>query len=409
VTSLWDTTGKEIGEALATERRSTGAVAFGLVLSLVVVVDERNVRSTIDAATTASMAHPCRTLVVVRRQPGADSPRLDAEISIGGASGPGETIVLRTWGRLALHADSVVLPLLAPDAPVVTWWHGEPPLHIGHDPLGVLADRRVTDCAASADPLAALHTRAHDYRPGDTDLAWSRLSGWRSLLAAAFDACPQQAGQITISAARGNPSAVLLGGWLGPRLGSEVTIEDSAGPGITEVTIAAAATTSDDHPPGPPVPTSPPDGGAGTVPADGDVPLLRILRTDGRTAMLSRAGQPDRSLPLPRRERGDLLAEELRRLDADEVYAEALAAAFDLEDLNDRPDVRRHVWRDIGDTPPERLHEVLPGVAAEDAKGFHNPDRAAIERTAREMLAADEAARARATAVAGAASERPRR
>lgn len=386
MTSLWDTSGKEISEALASERRSTGGVAFGLVLSLVVVVDERSVRPAIEAATTASMAHPCRTLVVVRRQPDAPDPRLDAEISIGGVSGPGETVVLRMWGRLALHADSVVLPLLAPDAPVVTWWHGEPPLHIGHDPLGVLADRRVTDSAASADPLAALHTRAHDYRPGDTDLAWSRLSGWRSLLAAAFDSCPQQAGPITIAAAAGNPSAVLLGGWLGSRLGSAVTIEDSAGPGITEVTIAAS-----------------PDG---EVTPAADVPLLRIVRTDGHTARLSRAGQPDRTLPLPRREHGDLLAEELRRLDADEVYAEALAAAFDLADLNSRPDGRRHVWRDIGDTPPERLHEVLPGVAAEDARGFHNPDRESIERTARDMLAADEAARAKATAAAGATGGR---
>ena len=34
---------------------------------------------------------------------------------------------MRMYGRLTLHAESVVLPLLASDAPVVTWWHGEPP------------------------------------------------------------------------------------------------------------------------------------------------------------------------------------------------------------------------------------------------------------------------------------------
>ena len=44
----------------------------------------------------------------------------------------------------------------------------------------------------------------------------------------------------------------------------------------------------------------------------------------GYLATLSRTGIPDRQLPLKRRELGDLLAEELRRLDADQPYAEAL-------------------------------------------------------------------------------------
>ena len=43
--------------------------------------------------------------------------------------------------------------------------------------------------------------------------------------------------------------------------------------------------------------------------------------------MLTRTDQPDRTLPLPRRDLGELLAEELRRLDPDEPYAEALEAA----------------------------------------------------------------------------------
>ena len=57
---------------------------------------------------------------------------------------------MRMYGRLALHAESVVLPLLAPDAPVVTWWYGEPPDLIAHDPLGVLASRRITDVSRAA-------------------------------------------------------------------------------------------------------------------------------------------------------------------------------------------------------------------------------------------------------------------
>ena len=128
--------------------------------------------------------------------------------------------------------------------------------------------------------------------------------------------------------------------------------------------------------------------------------MLSVVRSDGRTAVLSRSGQPDRTLPLPRRERGDLLAEELRRLDADQVYAEALAAAFSLTELNDRPQHRRHVWRDIAEAPSERIGEFLPGVSDVRATGGHT-DPSTVEVTAREMLAADRADQAKAAAAVG--------
>ena len=187
MTTLWDTTGTAVVKALAAERRAAGSVASGLALTLVVVVEEDKVAAAEQAATRAAAEHPCRLLVVVRRRPDAAESRLDAEVLIGGRLGPGEAAVLRMYGRLALHAESVVLPLLAPDAPVVTWWFGEPPHRIAHDPLGVFADRRVTDTSLAADPVAALQQRAQDYAPGDTDLAWTRSTLWRALLASAFD------------------------------------------------------------------------------------------------------------------------------------------------------------------------------------------------------------------------------
>jgi hypothetical protein len=51
-------------------------------------------------------------------------------------------------------------------------------------------------------------------------------------------------------------------------------------------------------------------------------------------------------MPLERRELGDLLAEELRRLDADETYAAALSAATGVQGLSDRSGTRSHVWHD---------------------------------------------------------------
>ena len=50
---------------------------------------------------------------------------------------------------------------------------------------------------------------------------------------------------------------------------------------------------------------------------------------------------------------GELLAEELRRLDADRVFAEALGAVSSLTGLNDRPSQRVHIWKDpaLADSP----------------------------------------------------------
>ena len=85
---------------------------------------------------------------MVRRQIEAPAPRLDAEVLIGGRLGPGEAVVMRMYGRLALHAESVVLPLLAADAPVVAWWHAAPPDRLATDALGGVrrpADHRQLD------------------------------------------------------------------------------------------------------------------------------------------------------------------------------------------------------------------------------------------------------------------------
>ena len=117
MTTLWDTTGTAVVRALAAERRTGGAVTSGIALTLVVVVDQEDVEEAEEAATVAASRHPMRLLVVVRRQIDAPVPRLDAEVTIGGRLGPGESVVLRMYGRLALHAESVTLPLLAPDAP----------------------------------------------------------------------------------------------------------------------------------------------------------------------------------------------------------------------------------------------------------------------------------------------------
>ncbi|WP_018804492.1 glucose-6-phosphate dehydrogenase assembly protein OpcA [Salinispora arenicola] len=332
---LWDTTGNEVVKALAAERRSAGGVASGMALTLIVVVDEKRVREAEAAATIASAAHPCRLLIVVRSDVDRDRNRLDAEIVVGGRLGPGEAVVARMYGRLALHAESVVMPLLVPDVPVVTWWHADPPAEIATDFLGVVADRRITDAAQADDPIEALRRRAHDYAPGDTDLAWTRITLWRTLVAGAFDTTEAQVTEATVVAPSTDPTAALMRGWLAARLGIDPQWRHADEyPRMHEVQLRCA---------------------------NGDE--LTLTRNDGM-AVFRRSGQEDRLLPLVRRPLGDELAEELRRLDADQVYAEALGATAGLTGLEHRPAQRVHVWKDP--TEARRAEAGIsthPGVA----------------------------------------------
>jgi glucose-6-phosphate dehydrogenase assembly protein OpcA len=294
---LSDTTASKINKALVQGRRDIGTPAVGMVLTMVIVTDEENAYDSIKAAEEASHEHPSRTLVVIKRH--ARTPRdrtnshLDAEVRVGADAGTGETVVLRTYGEVSDHADSVVLPLLLPDAPVVVWWPVGAPEVPSKDPLGALAQRRITDLYAAENPLEALDARARSYAPGDTDLAWTRLTPWRSMLAAALD---QAKARITSGAVDDNPAAELLARWLEARLKVKIDRVVTAGPVVTAVRLGTAA---------------------GEVVID---------RPDGPLATLSLPGQPSRTLALKVRTTSELIAEELRRLDADEMYAIALRA-----------------------------------------------------------------------------------
>ena len=147
IISLTNTTSARISAELLQARRSAGSPSHGRVLTLIIVCDESEYPSAKKASMAASREHPSRIIVVIGR-PGRGEPRLDAEVRVGGDTGPGETMVLRLHGPLADHAESVVLPLLLPDAPVVTWWPGVAPAVPREDPLGALSQRRVTDAAA---------------------------------------------------------------------------------------------------------------------------------------------------------------------------------------------------------------------------------------------------------------------
>jgi glucose-6-phosphate dehydrogenase assembly protein OpcA len=295
IVDLPGTTTASINRKLVDLREGGGTIALGRVLTLVIVTGEHDAESAIDAANSASHEHPCRVIVVVQGTTrGTD--RLDAQIRVGGDAGASEVLVLRLYGQLSLHGDSVVMPLLLPDSPVVAWWPGEPPAVPAKDAIGSMAQRRITDAARARQPRKELTRLAKVYQPGDSDLSWTRLTTWRGLLAAALDQPPyERVDHVTVTGASDSPSTDLLAGWLAESLRCPVLrTRTTAGTGMSSVRMERKSGNID------------------------------LIRADSPVATLIQPGQPERQIGLHRRSIAECLAEELRRLETDAVYEAAL-------------------------------------------------------------------------------------
>lgn len=300
---LHDISGGDIAGAISSERHRMGSPTTGMVLTLLIMSNESHQADATQSAVDSAREHPMRILTMVPR-PGGDADVIDADIAVGGDDGPGEVAVVRLRGARATHANSVVIPLLLPDTPIVAWWPAHAPESVAKDPIGLHAQRRITDTAMADDPRAELLIRARNYIPGDTDLAWTRLTPWRTVLAAILDRHVSPVQSARIGVGKNNPSGVLLASWLQLCLNVEVTLSDNAGPGITDVVMTTA---------------------------EGDLSLSRI---DGAVASLSAPGVPDSPVALARRSSAELLAEELRRLTPDAVYGSALAGVENVRATN---------------------------------------------------------------------------
>ncbi|HEU5037499.1 MAG TPA: glucose-6-phosphate dehydrogenase assembly protein OpcA [Nocardioides sp.] len=297
---LVDTNSSEIAAELQRARVRAGSPAMGMVMTLVIVVDEDDAEDAMRAARAASHEHPARVLGVILGD-GRGAAQVNAQVGTG-SGWTGETALIRLKGEVVRHPESVVLPLLLPDSPVAVWWPNHPPENPAEDPLGRLAQRRITDAAsARRAKTKAMQQQCAAYTVGNTDLAWTRITPWRALLAAALDQQPLKVTHGSVTAERISPSADLLMAWLADRLKITVDRKNSSGPGITEVVL--------DTKEGP----------------------IRIARTDGKLATFSSPDRPDRPVALKRRDLPELLAEELRRLDEDDVYAETARKLLKME------------------------------------------------------------------------------
>ncbi|KJL19011.1 glucose-6-phosphate dehydrogenase assembly protein OpcA [Microbacterium azadirachtae] len=300
IIDLPDTTTSQVAKNLVKAREEGGVVALGRVLTLIIAAPDDALEAAVDAANDASREHPMRVIVLTTSEGEA---HLDAQIRVGGDAGASEVVVLHAYGDAASNEESLVTGLLLPDAPVVVWWPTLAPEAPAESPLGRIAQRRITDAATASDVRAQLEVLGRTHVPGDTDLAWTRLTHWREQLAAVLDQPPfDEVTAVEVRGAADSPSTALLAAWLG--LALDVPVRWAYEPiahwahGIKSVRLTRA---------------------------NGDILLERPVPG---SAMLTQPGQPDHELHLPRRTLRECLAEELRRLDPDVLYGRVITEGF---------------------------------------------------------------------------------
>ena len=298
IITLKNTTSAEVASRIVELRDERGSAALSRVLTLLICVpDMIDVDKAIEVSDAVSREHPCRVIVIVEPESTAGSALLNAQIRVGDAAGLSDIIILEPRGEAASNIDSLVMPLLQSDTPVVTYWPVTPPENPGAHPLGRLAIKRITDSRATECPMETLSALSLVYTPGDIDLAWAGVTLWRALLAAVAEDFDRLPTSIRVAGNATHPSPFLVAAWLHHQLGVPVDrIVDREAHTITDITFFF----------------------------DDDTTVSLSRSATSSVARLSRPGLEDRSVNLARRSVQDSLMEDLRRLDPDVYYGELL-------------------------------------------------------------------------------------
>ncbi len=296
IITLEGTTSADVGSRLVELREQGGAVALGRVLTLIIVSTGQDIEPAVAAANRASREHPCR-VVVIEPGDGRKKARLDAEIRVGGDAGASEVVILRPLGQAKDAINTLVIPLLLPDAPIVTWWPTGAPENPATDPIGRIGGRRITDVGEQSDPIGSLRALREVYSPGDTDLSWARTTLWRGLAAGITEANPgAQIQEVTVIGNKSRPSVQLLAAWFAALLDCPVKLQHDP-----EATVISG------------------------VDLQRDIGPVHLRRPEGSaTVTITAPNEPDQHVAMAKRPVEDCLMEDLRHLDPDEVYGVAL-------------------------------------------------------------------------------------
>jgi len=317
---------RELWTTLAQDQAEAGGVLRACAMTLVVTAgdsaDAEQVRKTLGIL---MHTHPSRA-VIIRERDGVADPDLNArvfaecwmpfggnkqicsegiEITPGGdpgASMPGARGKMEDVARF-------LVPLRAPDLPLVLWRRGEsgPPDGRGdgrYDALLPLADKIIFDTRDAPDGLGALKylrdLRGQGHRIAD--LHWTRLSGWREVIAHLFDdrALPPEAVTSAIvryGGGRLTTCALYFAAWIRSALPhASVAIDSAEGPaGLIGIEFKSATD------------------------------RLSVRRVESGVVEITGAGRSYRST-LPPAGEEDLMREELGILGRDAVYEKMLSA-----------------------------------------------------------------------------------
>ena len=297
----------EIAQKIDELHEERGEAATGRVLTLLILTRDHNLEEALETANAASREHPCRVIAIVPDassdiDPDKDDSNLSAQVRFGADAGAGEIIILRPRNGLVRHQDTLVIPLLVPDAPIVAWWPTNPPASPSKDPIGAMARSRITDAMNSDNPEATMERLRGNLDTADVDLSWTRLTVWRAMLASMLDQPPHlPILKATVSGPKNFLPLDLLRAWLRLRLDVPVelkTVDDATA--ITAVHLERE---------------------------DGE---LSLVRPDDNQAMVSFPGQAPQTISMPIRSDEDCLSEELRRLEPDDVYGEVINTGWNL-------------------------------------------------------------------------------
>ena len=193
IVDLPSTTTAAVSKKLVRLRNDVGAMALGRVLTLLIVADEqrrrRGDRGGQRRQPAAPLPHHRRRARATSAAPAGSTPRSGSAVtpaparsSCSACTAPSPTTATASSSRCC-----------CPTPPSSPGGRAGAPGDVSADPIGAMAQRRITDAAEARNPHKEMQRPARrPTQPGDTDLAWTRVTLWRGLLAAALDQPPYE-------------------------------------------------------------------------------------------------------------------------------------------------------------------------------------------------------------------------
>jgi glucose-6-phosphate dehydrogenase assembly protein OpcA len=247
---------RELWTQLAKDQGVAGGVLRACSMTLIVVAEPDDEADAEKARKTIGVlmhVHPSRAIVLTAREGAEFNGRVFAEcwMPFGGQQQIcSEGIEITADSEQTDEVARLLVPLIAPDLPVVLWCRGPRAfLDRSLDPLFPLANKIIFNTRAVRHASSAIEFLRRMRKDGRqvADLAWTRLTGWREAVAHLMDACPggwlaAASGEVRIEYGGGRPGtrSLYFARWIERALpGVNVTlIPVGGGPGLHSVVFA---------------------------------------------------------------------------------------------------------------------------------------------------------------------------